>query len=81
MIPGILSWLRNLLQNTRGTLPSPSWVDLFAVSICWCTGSNYLFGATIITALAVVGILRLQSVSFMVDDIPEESQIRKTQSF
>ncbi len=34
-------------------------------------------GSVIIAAISVIGILQLQSVSFMVDDLPEESQIKK----
>ncbi|MFN8314787.1 MAG: efflux RND transporter permease subunit [Cyclobacteriaceae bacterium] len=83
MIPGILSWL-----------PEPSSKHLrhltFPILGGFVRGIDLLVhrhraiiysGATIITALAVVGILRLQSVSFMVDDIPEESQIKKDLKF
>jgi hypothetical protein len=83
MIPGILSWL-----------PEPSSKHLrhltFPILGAFVRGIDLLVhrhraiiyaGATIITALAVVGILRLQSVSFMVDDIPEESQIKKDLKF
>jgi predicted RND superfamily exporter protein len=34
-------------------------------------------GSVIIAVVSVIGILKLESVSFMVDDIPEESQIKK----
>ncbi|HNP76741.1 MAG TPA: efflux RND transporter permease subunit [Cyclobacteriaceae bacterium] len=83
MIPGILSWL-----------PEPSSKHLrhltFPILGGFVRGIDLLVhrhraiiysGATIITALSVVGILRLQSVSFMVDDIPEESQIKKDLKF
>lgn len=36
---------------------------------------------TIVVALAVVGMMRLHSISFMVDDLPEESVVKKDLEF
>ncbi len=83
MIPGIFSWLpapepkhmRHLDFKIMGSFVK--WIDLivhrhrmiiYGVSIAFATAS-------------VLGMLRLQSVSFIVDDVPEESQIKKDLKF
>ncbi len=83
MIPGIFSWLpapkpkhmRHLDFKIMGSFVK--WIDLivhrhrmiiYVVSIAFAT-------------VAAIGMLRLQSVSFIVDDVPEESQIKKDLKF
>ncbi|MBL7865429.1 MAG: MMPL family transporter [Cyclobacteriaceae bacterium] len=83
MIPGILSWL-----------PEPSSKHLrhlnFRILGAFVSGIDllvhrhrpWIYTATLaITFFAAVGMLRLHSVSFMVDDIPEESQIKRDLKF
>jgi uncharacterized protein len=36
-----------------------------------------VFAASVLTAVAVVGLLRLKSMSFMVDDVPADSPVKK----
>jgi len=83
MIPGILSWLPEPSSKHLRHLSFPI-LGGFVRGIDLVVHRHRAIiysGATIITALAVLGILRLQSVSFMVDDIPEESQIKKDLKF
>ncbi|MCU0420996.1 MAG: efflux RND transporter permease subunit [Cyclobacteriaceae bacterium] len=83
MIPGILAWLpepsskhlRHLdfkilgwFVRTTDLLVHRHRASIYVVTI-------------LLTVFSVVGMLRLQSVSFMVDDIPEESQIKKDLHF
>ncbi len=83
MIPGILSWM-----------PEPSSKHLrhldfkilgwFVKSIDLMVHRHrvFIYSATIgITIIAVIGMTRLYSVSFMVDDIPEDSEIKKDLKF
>ncbi len=83
MIPGILSWL-----------PEPSSKHLrhlnFRILGAFVSGIDLLvhrhraaiYMATFLVSLfAALGMLRLHSVSFMVDDIPEESQIKRDLKF
>lgn len=83
MIPGILSWmpepnakhLRHLDFKILGGFVRL--IDLMVhrhrIAIYVATG--------IITAFALVGMSRLYSVSYMVDDIPAESQVKKDLNF
>jgi len=83
MIPGILSWL-----------PEPSSKHLshlnFKVLGAFVSGIDllvhrhraWIYTATFfVTLFAVLGMLRLHSVSFMVDDIPEDSTIKRDLHF
>lgn len=83
MIPGILSWLPEPSSKHLRHLTFPILGGFVrAIDLVVQRHRAIIYsGATIVTALAVVGILRLQSVSFMVDDIPEESQIKKDLKF
>jgi predicted RND superfamily exporter protein len=83
MIPGILSWMPE---------PSPKHLQHLNFRILgWFVRSidlmvhrhrMFIYAATIgITVIAVFGIMRLYSVSFMVDDIPEDSDIKKDLKF
>ncbi len=83
MIPGILSWLPEPSSKHLKHLSFPmmGWF-VRAVDTIVSKHRTYIYiAATLATALAVVGIMKLQSVSFMVDDIPEESQIKKDLKF
>lgn len=83
MIPGILSWMPE---------PSPKHLQHLDFKILgWFVRSidlmvhrhrMFIYSATIgITVIAVFGMMRLYSVSFMVDDIPEDSDIKKDLKF
>ncbi len=83
MIPGILSWmpaptekhLRHLNFKIMGKFVK--WIDGLVVD-----SRFMIYAVTIAVALiSIYGITRLKSVSFMVDDIPEESQIKKDLKF
>ncbi len=83
MIPGILSWM-----------PEPSSKHLkhldFRILNGFVKGIDVLvqnnrkvvyFIAATLAVVSVIGMMRLQSLSFMVDDIPEESQMKKDLKF
>jgi uncharacterized protein len=83
MIPGILSWMPE---------PSPKHLKhldfklmgAFVRGIDQLVQHNRMFVYTIAIALAVgsgIGMMKLESLSFMVDDIPEESQMKKDLKF
>ncbi len=83
MIPSILSWmpepspkhLRHLNFKILG-----DFVKLIDLLVHRHRIAIYL--ATLaITAFAIIGMTKLYSVSFMVDDIPEESQVKKDLKF
>ena len=83
MIPSILSWmpepkpkhLRHLNFKILG-----DFVKLIDLMVH--RHRPYIYIATIaITTFAVIGMTRLYSVSFMVDDIPEDSQVKKDLKF
>jgi predicted RND superfamily exporter protein len=83
MIPSILSWmpeptpkhLRHLNFKILG-----GFVKLIDLLVHRHRIAIYL--ATLaITAFAIIGMTKLYSVSFMVDDIPEESQVKKDLKF
>ncbi|MEJ0056905.1 MAG: MMPL family transporter, partial [Bacteroidota bacterium] len=83
MIPGILSWLPEPSSKhlKHLTFPMMGWF-VRAVDTMVSKHRSYIYiSATVLTLFAVIGIMRLQSVSFMVDDIPEESQIKKDLKF
>lgn len=83
MIPGMLTWLPE---------PSPKHLRhldfkilggfVKAVDLLVHRHRVYIYVATVlVTFFAIVGITRLQALSFMVDDIPEESQVKKDLHF
>jgi predicted RND superfamily exporter protein len=83
MIPGIFSWLptpsekhlRHLNFKILGKFVW--WIDRAVTN-----QKVVIYIASVIVAiLSVYGITKLHSVSFMVDDIPEESQIKKDLKF
>lgn len=83
MIPGILMWmpepttkhLRHLDFKILGGFVK--WIDLLVHR-----HRAYIYiGTGVIVFFAAVGMTRLYSVSYMVDDIPEESQVKKDLKF
>jgi uncharacterized protein len=83
MIPGILSWmpepsekhLRHLNFKILG-----GFVKLIEKLVLHHRLAIYLATA-VVTAVAIFGMTKLYSVSYMVDDIPEESQVKKDLKF
>lgn len=83
MIPGILSWmpeptpkhLRHLNFKFLGGFVS-------AIDLLVHRHRMFIYSATaVLTLLAIFGMTRLYSVSYMVDDIPEDSDIKKDLKF
>jgi len=83
MIPGILSWMPEPLPKHLKHLDFKilgGFVKM--VDLLVHRHRVYIYIATVvITGLAVFGMTKLYSVSFMVDDIPEESQVKKDLKF
>jgi uncharacterized protein len=83
MIPGILAWMpepkpKHLKHlNFRILGGFVKWIDM----IVHRYRAAIYVATVVITFFAVMGMLRLYSVSFMVDDIPEESQVKKDLKF
>lgn len=83
MIPGILSWmpepndkhLKHLNFKLLG-----GFVKLVDVMVHRHRAAIYI-ATIIITALSVLGISKLYSVSYMVDDIPEDSPLKRDLKF
>jgi len=83
MIPGILSWMPEPLPKHLQHLDFKI-LGWFVRSIDLMVHRHrmFIYSATIgITVIAVFGMMRLYSVSFMVDDIPEDSDIKKDLKF
>ena len=83
MIPGIFSWLpppspkhlRHLDFKILGRFVE--WIDLMVHR-----KRIYIYGVSLALAIfSTLGILKLHSVSFIVDDVPEESTIKKDLKF
>jgi predicted RND superfamily exporter protein len=83
MIPGIFSWLpppspkhlRHLDFKILGRFVE--WIDVMVH-----TKRLYIYAVSIALAvIAAFGMLKLRSVSFIVDDVPEESTIKKDLKF
>ncbi len=83
MIPSIFSWLpapkpkhlRHLNFKILGKFVV--WLDLIVHR-----HRIFIYGMSIaLAAISVVGMMRLHSVSFIVDDVPEDSQIKKDLKF
>ncbi|MBN8576898.1 MAG: MMPL family transporter [Cytophagales bacterium] len=83
MIPGILSWMPEPNQKHLKHLDFKilgGFVRLIDLMVH--RHRLLIYGATVgITLLALVGMSRLYSVSFMVDDIPEDSDIKRDLKF
>lgn len=83
MIPGILSWMPEPTQKHLKHLDFKI-LGGFVRFIDMLVHRHRLaiYVATIaVTAFAVLGMTRLYSVSFMVDDIPEDSEIKRDLKF
>ncbi|MBY0433703.1 MAG: MMPL family transporter [Cyclobacteriaceae bacterium] len=83
MIPGILTWLPE---------PSPKhlrhldfkFLRWFVETIDLMVHRHRMIiyiATLVVTVFSVMGMMKLQSLSFMVDDLPEESQIKKDLHF
>ncbi len=83
MIPGIFSWLpepapkhlRHLNFKIMG-----SFVKYIDIMVHRYRPAIYIVSMAV-TIIAGIGMMRLQSVSYMMDDVPEGSQIRKDLNF
>jgi hypothetical protein len=83
MIPGILAWMPEPSPKHLKHLNFPilgGFVNLVDILVHRQRLAIYLV-AIALTVFSILGMLRLQSVSFMVDDIPEQSQIKKDLMF
>lgn len=83
MIPGIFSWLPVPSEKHLRHLDFPL-MKRFLSSIDLIVHRRRLLiycGSLILALISVYGIFHLKSVSYMVDDIPEESQIMKDLKF
>lgn len=83
MIPSIFSWLPTPTKKHLSHLDFKllnKFVRELDILVHDKKRSIYLT-TIVITLIAVYGITKLHSVSFMVDDIPEESQIKKDLKF
>lgn len=79
MIPSILSWMPEPTQKHLKHLDFKilgGFVKLIDLMVHRHRVSIYV-ATLVITALAVIGMMRLYSVSYMVDDIPEDSTIKR----
>lgn len=83
MIPGILSWMPEPTEKHLRHLDFKilgGFVKFIDVIVLKHRGAIYLTTLAI-TAFAVFGMTKLYSVSYMVDDIPEESQVKRDLKF
>ncbi|MBS1976074.1 MAG: MMPL family transporter [Bacteroidetes bacterium] len=83
MIPGILSWLPEPSSKHLKHLQFPmmgAFVETLDLMVHRHRTVIYLTSLAI-TIVAAIGMMRLHSITFMVDDIPEESQIKKDLKF
>lgn len=83
MIPGILSWMPEPTEKHLRHLDFKilgGFVKFIDVIVLKHRGAIYLTTLAI-TAFAIFGMTKLYSVSYMVDDIPEESQVKKDLKF
>ncbi len=83
MIPGVFSWLpppkpqhlRHLNFKVLGRFVQ--WIDLMVHR-----RRIFIYGVSLVLAVvAAMGIMKLHSISFIVDDVPEESPIKKDLKF
>jgi predicted RND superfamily exporter protein len=83
MIPGIFSWLPIPTEKHLKHLNFPimkgflTMVDLFVHR----RRPLIYIGSIVLAIISVLGILQLRSLSFMVDDIPAESEIKRDLTF
>lgn len=83
MIPGILMWMPDPTSKhlKHLTFPLLSWF-VKSIDLLVHRHRAYIYVATaLVTLFAVIGMTQLYSVSFMVDDIPEESKVKQDLRF
>lgn len=83
MIPGIFSWLPTPSAKHLRHLNFPMMGAFLRYIDNSVTKHRVAIYATsvVLTVLSVFGIMQLRSVSFMVDDVPEDSQIKRDLKF
>jgi hypothetical protein len=83
MIPGIFSWLPIPTEKHLRHLNFPIMKHfLYLIDLVVHRYRPLIYAGSIVLALiSAYGIFQLRSVSFMVDDIPEESQIKQDLKF
>jgi uncharacterized protein len=83
MIPSIFSWLPVPTEKHLRHLTFPKMSSfLQAIDLLVHRKRPLIYICSIAVALvSAIGILQLRSVSFMVDDVPEESQVKKDLKF
>jgi predicted RND superfamily exporter protein len=83
MIPGIFSWLPTPTERHLKHLNFPimkGFLNLIDLFVHRHRPIIYI-GTIVFAVVSVVGMLQLHSLSFMVDDIPEQSKIKKDLTF
>jgi uncharacterized protein len=83
MIPSIFSWLPVPTEKHLRHLTFPrmgSFLRSIDLLVHRQRTSIYVISVAV-AVVSVVGIMQLRSVSFMVDDVPEESQVKKDLKF
>lgn len=83
MIPGILMWMPEPNKKHLKHL-NFKFLGEFVLRLDWLVKNNrrMIYTASVVLAiLSVIGITRLRSVSYMVDDLPAESQIKRDLAF
>lgn len=83
MIPGIFSWLPIPTEKHLRHLNFPVMKGfLYLIDIFVHRHRSLIYvGSLILALVSMYGIFQLQSLSFMVDDIPEKSQIKQDLKF
>lgn len=83
MIPGIFSWLPTPTEKHLRHLNFPIMKGfLYLIDIFVHRHRSLIYvGSLMLALVSTYGIFQLQSLSFMVDDIPEESQIKQDLKF
>jgi uncharacterized protein len=83
MIPSVFSWLPVPTAKHLKHLSFPlmnKFLELIDLSVHRHRITIYTV-SLVLTALSVLGMVRLKSVSFMADDVPAESQVKKDLQF
>jgi predicted RND superfamily exporter protein len=83
MIPGIFSWLPKPSEKHLRHLNLPIMTGFLSLIDLFVHRQRPLIyvGSLVLALISAYGIFQLHSVSFMVDDIPEQSQIKKDLKF
>lgn len=83
MIPTIFSWLPVPTEKHLRHLTFPRMGSfLRGIDLLVHRRRSWIYAVSIATAVvSVIGMLQLRSVSFMVDDVPEESQVKRDLKF